>query len=198
MNIQILRTQAARRLLAISAMALMGGSALAQVAGDEPPPPPPGAQAEPGGPRGEPPRFDPKRQAEQQAQRLDVLKAKLAITPQQEAAWKAWTEAGKPPQRPAAPPDAKAEREDFAKLTTPERIDRLHALKAQRDLEQTQRDNATKAFYASLTPAQQKVFDAETLPPPPGPRGGPHGPHGKDGKGGEPPAPRPGKPADDQ
>ena len=54
-------------------------------------------------------------------------------------------------------------RSEFERLTIPERIDRLRALKAQRDAEMVRRGDATKAFYATLSPEQQKVFDSETL-----------------------------------
>ncbi len=78
----------------------------------------------------------------------------------------------------------------MAQLTTPERIDRMRALRAQHNAEADRRDDATKTFYAALTPAQQKVFDAEHV--------GMHGPrhkgmHGDNGParrhGGTAPAP---------
>jgi Spy/CpxP family protein refolding chaperone len=57
---------------------------------------------------------------------------------------------------------------DMAKLTTPERIDKMKALGAQHMAEMTaamdKRAEATKAFYAVLTPEQQKVFDAHGMP----------------------------------
>src|SRR5450830_77980 len=60
-----------------------------------------------------------------------------------------------------------ANRPDYAeliKLPTPERIDKMKALHTQRMADMTaameQRGEATKAFYAVLTPEQQKVFDA--------------------------------------
>ena len=48
------------------------------------------------------------------------------------------------------------------KLTTPERIDQMQALHAQREAEMKKRGDATKTFYAGLTPEQKKTFDAET------------------------------------
>ena len=51
------------------------------------------------------------------------------------------------------------------KLTTPQRIDKMRELRSQRMTAMTalmdKRGEATKAFYAALSPDQQKVFDAE-------------------------------------
>lgn len=54
------------------------------------------------------------------------------------------------------------DRAEMDKLTTPERIDKMRALRTQRDAEMDKRADATKAFYATLTPEQKKVFDANT------------------------------------
>lgn len=51
---------------------------------------------------------------------------------------------------------------ELEKMTTPERIDKMMALKAERDTEMTNRMIASKTFYGSLTPTQQKVFDTHT------------------------------------
>jgi hypothetical protein len=48
---------------------------------------------------------------------------------------------------------------EMEKLTTPERIDKMMAMKATRDAQINLRMIATKTFYASLNPQQQKVFD---------------------------------------
>ena len=60
-------------------------------------------------------------------------------------------------------PHQRPERGEFAKLTTPERIDRMRALRAQRNAEMDKRMDATKGFYAVLTAEQKKTFDAESL-----------------------------------
>ncbi len=89
------------------------------------------------------------------AQRQARLKQILQITPAQEGAWNTWIasrQAGKPFQR--------GQGADFAQLTTPERIDRMRARRAERAAEADRRGEATKAFYAALTTAQQKAFDA--------------------------------------
>jgi len=55
------------------------------------------------------------------------------------------------------------DRAEFAKLTTPQRLDRMQARQAERNAMFTQRADATRSFYAALTPEQQKTFDAESM-----------------------------------
>lgn len=175
-----------RRLLATAALAALALPALAQT------PPPPAAPAArtananadaPG--RGARDGRDgdmQKRHQEHMAKRQAALKEKLKLTPAQEGAWTEFTTAMKPPARPARP-DPK----ELDKLTTPERIDRMRALRAQHAAEADRRDDAVKKFYASLNPTQQKTFDAEAPRGPgmhgrPGMHGGPGGhDHGKRG-----------------
>lgn len=122
---------------------------------------------------------------EHMAQRAAQLKQKLQLTPEQEPAWTAFTSAMQPP---AGPRHARLDPQAMDGLTTPERIDRMRALRAQRATEMDRRDEAVKTFYAALTPAQQKTFDAETRSMRPG-RDGEPGRHG--GKGGAAPAAAP-------
>lgn len=103
------------------------------------------------------------------AQRLGELKQKLAITPAQEAAWGTWTAALKPTPR------QRVDRAEIERLTTPERIDRMRALRAQRNADMDKRMDATKAFYAQLSAEQKKTFDAESLRFLKGGKGGRHG-----------------------
>jgi hypothetical protein len=98
------------------------------------------------------------RMQERMAKKLAVFKEQLRITPAQESAWAAWTASLQPGARPQRPDPA-----EIARMTTPERIDRLRALRAQRNAEMDRKAEATKAFYAQLSPAQRTVFDAETL-----------------------------------
>ena len=97
-------------------------------------------------------------------QRHAALKAQLKLTAAQEAAWTAFVDAHKPP---AGMMDRQAAMADMAKLTTPERIDKMKELRAQHMGEMTaamdKRAEATKTFYAVLTPEQQKVFDAQSM-----------------------------------
>ena len=97
------------------------------------------------------------RQQERHEYRMERLKRILQITPQQEGAWNTFANSMKPPAH--KPRD----RNEFARLSTPERIDRMKQMRAQRAAEQDRRGDATKTFYAQLTPAQQKAFDELTL-----------------------------------
>lgn len=96
--------------------------------------------------------------AERHKQHLLELKTKLQLQSGQEAAWKTFAEAM---QAPAQAP-ARADRAALEKLSTPERIDQMQALHAQRDAEMKKRGEATKTFYAALNADQKKTFDAET------------------------------------
>jgi periplasmic protein CpxP/Spy len=102
-------------------------------------------------------RFDPVRMQERMARRLAGLKQKLQITPAQESAWNAYTAALKPTATNARP-----QRGEFEKLTTPERIDRMRTMRAARAAQMDKRFDATRAFYEALSAEQKKVFDAAT------------------------------------
>ena len=97
------------------------------------------------------------RMKERMAKRQADLKAKLKLTPEQEGAWTQFTAAMQPPAQGPKRPDPA----EMAKLTTPQRMEKMQALKAERDAEMTKRMSAVMAFYSALTPEQQKVFDAE-------------------------------------
>jgi hypothetical protein len=90
------------------------------------------------------------------AKRMAALKDQLKLSAAQEPAWTAFTAAMQPGER-----TARLDRKDMDKLTTPERIDRMRALRAQHAAEADRRGEATKTFYAALTPEQQKTFDAQ-------------------------------------
>jgi protein CpxP len=97
------------------------------------------------------------------AKRQAELKAKLKLTPAQEGAWTTFTASMQPPAPIARlTPEQRAE---FDKLSTPDRIDKMRALRTQRMADMSaamdKRGEATKTFYAVLTPEQQKTFDAE-------------------------------------
>ncbi|MEO8119308.1 MAG: Spy/CpxP family protein refolding chaperone [Rhodoferax sp.] len=109
-------------------------------------------------------RMDPAKMQAWMDKRNADLKSQLKITSTQEGAWTAYTAAMKPPadmmgQRP--------DRAALAKLPTPERIDTMKALRnrhmAEMSAAMDKRGEATKTFYAALTPEQQKVFDANTM-----------------------------------
>jgi protein CpxP len=109
-------------------------------------------------------KFDPAKMQARMDQRRAVLKAQLKLSPAQEAAWTTFTAAMKPP---AAMMANRPDPVELAKLPTPERIDKMTALHTQRmadmNAAMAQHGEATKAFYAVLTPEQQKVFDASTM-----------------------------------
>lgn len=96
------------------------------------------------------------RRSERHAQRMERLKAELKITTAQEPAWNAFVArtAHDPRQRMGTA-------EDWSKLTTPQRLEKMQALHNERNAEMTKRIDATKSFYAQLTPEQQKAFDAQ-------------------------------------
>src|SRR5437763_10395822 len=106
------------------------------------------------------------------AQRLGELKQKLAITPAQEGAWAAWTAALQPT------PHQRPDRAEFERLSTPERIDRMRAIRAQRNADMDKRMDATKTFYATPGGGQKKLFGTESLRFLAGGHGGHHGHRG--------------------
>lgn len=124
------------------------------------------------------------RMTERHAQRMADLKAKLNITPAQEAAWNDYTTAMQPPADAMRP--RMKNRDEFAQLTTPERIDRMQEFSAERQQRMQQRGDAVKAFYAQLTPEQQQIYDQQGMRGGRGgKRGGGHGMgHGGYGMGG--------------
>ena len=114
---------------------------------------------------------DPAKMQAKMAKHQAALKASLKLTPAQEPAWTTFTAA----MQPAAgmgmgwrhSPEQRAEMD---KLNTPQRIDKMREMRTQHLAVVDKRMDATKAFYAALTPEQQKVFDAgHTM------RGGGHG-----------------------
>jgi Spy/CpxP family protein refolding chaperone len=106
------------------------------------------------------------------AKRLAAFKVKLKITPEQEGAWATFTAAMKPPVNIGQRPN----RTEWENLTTPERIDKMRALRSVRQAEMDKRADAVKAFYATLTPEQKKIFDAHHMRH--GRRGGMYGRYG--------------------
>ena len=123
-----------------------GGAALAQ---------PPGY----GGPPGR--SFGPS-DSSQQPSELASLHAALHITAAQEGAWRAFVAATQPdPQQQARERTAE---QMLPRLTAPQRVDlSVDAMEADLDSLRA-RGRALKAFYATLTPAQQATFDRQTLP----------------------------------
>lgn len=131
----------------------MGFAAVAQT--------PPGSP--PGGPgrqermeRHEPARMQQFMQ-ERRARHMAGLKETLQIAPAQEGAWTAWAASMQPPANWKRP-----DRAELARMPAPERIDRMRALRTERNAMMDRRGEATKDFYATLNPVQKRVFDLET------------------------------------
>ena len=101
-----------------------------------------------------------------QARDAGELHAALHLTEAQDANWRAYQQALEPDRVTLS--RRQSAQMMMASLPTPRRIDLLDA-NMQADLEVMHRQGeATKAFYATLTPEQQKVFDRQTLPAPGG------------------------------
>jgi len=109
-------------------------------------------------------KMDPARMQAMVDKRHAALKTQLKLTAAQEPAWAAFIESHKMPAGMMTTQPAMA---DMAKLTTPERIDKMKELRAQHMGEMAsamdKRGAATKTFYAALTPEQQKIFDASAM-----------------------------------
>lgn len=123
------------------------------------------APSAPAAPQAQGHRHDPQHHAEhlqrmqqRMAQHQERLKASLQLTPEQEPAWNAFIARMQPAERPVG---ARMDRDEWSKLTTPERLARMEAMKAERDKAMGQRHDAIRSFYAQLNPAQQKAFDAQ-------------------------------------
>lgn len=166
MTAPLLQRRFATAAAAAALAAVLAVPAFAQPA----PPAQPGAPAATAGAERPHRMPSPEQREARRAQRTEALRQKLQLTPAQQPAWDAFTTA----MRPQGPrPDMAG----MAQLTTPERIDRMKALRAQHNAAADRRDDAVKTFYAALTPAQQKVFDQESRH-----MHGRDGMHGKDGR----------------
>jgi hypothetical protein len=89
--------------------------------------------------------------------RQAVLHDKLKLNASQEAAWKTYiaavapTAAQQPPQRP--------QRGEWEKLSAPERMEKMLAMMKEREAVMSRHLEATKTFYATLSPLQKQIFD---------------------------------------
>jgi hypothetical protein len=149
----------------LGSAALASSGAFAQAPAASAPAAPAAAVAQADGaaaPKAQHKRADPAqrmaRMQEHRAKRMAALKDKLKLTSAQEGAWSTFTTATQPP----AGPRPRMDRAEFAKLTTPERLERMQTRQAERSAMFAKRADATKTFYATLSPDQQKTFDTET------------------------------------
>lgn len=99
---------------------------------------------------------------ERRAEHLSALKEKLKLKPGQEAAWNTFAKTSQPGVRPTDA-DKQTQRGEFAKLNTPQRLDKMLAMSDMRRAKMVERTQVVKAFYSQLTPEQQSVFDAEGM-----------------------------------
>ena len=163
--------RAPRRRLPLAALLalagpLLAGAALAQPYGQSAPygggyGGPYGAP--PGQPPGQAPGQPPGQSYGGDAQsEIANLHAALRLTAGQEAAWRTFVAASQPDAQQQA--RQRSAQQMLPGLTAPQRVDlSLAAMEADLDTLR-ERGRALKAFYAQLTPAQQKVFDHETVP----------------------------------
>ena len=140
---------ASLRLALVAGLVLPLGFASASLALDAPPAPPGAPAAHQGQWR------DP---AERRAHMAGHLRDVLQLQPGQEAALAAYLDAMKPPGDRADRADhARAEADQH--LTTPQRLDKMLAHLDEMRSHMVARVDATKQFYAQLSPPQQKAFD---------------------------------------
>lgn len=105
--------------------------------------------------QGQMPEMMQKRMTQRMEQRQATLKADLKLTPEQEPAWQTFVQAMKPPAQTDRPNPA-----ELDAMTTPQRLEKMKAMRAEREVRVNQRMQAVQTFYSALTPEQQKVFDA--------------------------------------
>ncbi len=127
-------------LIATAAAGVLGTTAMAWAHG--------GGRGMDDGPRAE-------RMHQKMEQHQAKLKEALKLTPTQDNAWKEFT-ASMQPQKASV---QRLDRAEWEKLTTPQRMDKMQTLRAEREAHMNQRVEAVKKFYATLTPEQQKTFD---------------------------------------
>ena len=144
------RFRITQRLAATALVAALAGIAAPSFAQPAPGAGPVAEQAQ------RPRAMTPEQRQQFMAKRMEAFKQKLQLTPAQEPAWTSFVQSMQPGPRAN---HARLDMQGMDKLTTPERIDRMRAMHAQRGAEMERRGEAVKAFYAQLTPAQQKTFD---------------------------------------
>lgn len=94
---------------------------------------------------------------------LNALHQALHLSPQQEGAWQMYRAHAATPG--PAQDRRRAAAQMFPQLTAPQRLDLIAAEMKQELVDLDQQARALRAFYATLSPEQQKTFDLQTLPP---------------------------------
>lgn len=90
------------------------------------------------------------------------LHDQLRLDERQESSWRDYTTAIAP--SPEVQARHRATEELLPLVPTPRRIALIEAAMAQDRADFRRQGEAVKAFYAQLTPSQQRIFDLETLP----------------------------------
>lgn len=93
------------------------------------------------------------------AKRLETLHTALKLKPEQEPAWKQWSESIKAarPGRMEKHPD----KETLSKLSVPQRLERMVTFAKEQLARLEQRLAETKMLYEVLTPEQRLTFDKD-------------------------------------
>lgn len=106
----------------------------------------------------------PQQQQQSPAQWAARLHDTLRIRPDQEQAWQSFQRASTPSDQDDAQHRDAYER--MARLRAPQRMDLAIQLMRSDLQDMERRGDALRAFYATLSPDQQAVFDRETMRPP--------------------------------
>lgn len=122
------------------------------------------------------------------AQRSADMALLLRLRPDQQAAYQAWEASTRPPEGEGR--GWRRDREEGEPATTAQALDHAQARMGEDEAQMQARLDATRRFYASLTPEQQGLFDALMRLRRGGDREG-RGPRGRGMDGGQP-APPPG------
>lgn len=147
-----------RPLVTAALLALFASATLAQAPGTPPAASAPGMQGHTHGHRHD--MKEGGRSENRHEQHLADLKNQLQLKPEQEAAWTQFRQAMGPMTGMQHP-----DREALAKLSTPQRIDQMRAMRQQQIAQMDRKAEATKTFYAALTPEQKKRFDDRMVKP---------------------------------
>ena len=99
-------------------------------------------------------------------QRHQQLHDALKLSAEQEPGWKKFAESEQ-----LKPPPGIDQPEDWSKLSTPERAEKILELSKMHQAHMAEHVAALKAFYATLTPEQKKTFEDFHASPPGGMRG---------------------------
>ncbi len=95
---------------------------------------------------------------------IAALHQALHLSAAQEAAWKTYRAQAATPS--PAQDRRRAASQMFPKLNAPQRLDLIEAEMKQELADLDQQSRVLEAFYGTLTPEQQSIFDAQTLPQP--------------------------------